>query len=100
MNDSKSPTPVEEQAVLLLYRKLHPHAVDEPDEAMRAELLIKVREYAIRVGQAALDILRRETRNPPSRGHYSKHMQFFFLVVLFPLLAIVLLIVVIRRLFA
>ena len=86
------PTPLEEQAIQLLYKKLHPDAAGEPDESTRKELLLRVRERAANVEQAALDMLMRETRNPPSRGFYSKHMRLFLLVVLIPLFAIVLLI--------
>ena len=96
--DSKlePPTPLEERAMQLLYKKLHPNAAGEPDESTRKELLLRVREHAVNVEQAALDMLMRETRNPPSRGFYSKHMRLFLLVVLIPLVAIYLLLTLIN----
>lgn len=82
------PTEIEREAVLLRYRAQHPYADDQPTAELAAQLLTEVRNRQQQVEQAALDILRRETRNPPSRGFYSKHMQFFILKVLFPLIII------------
>ena len=80
----------------MLYKKLNPDALGEPDDSTRKELLLRVRERAVNVEQAALDMLMRETRNPPSRGFYSKHTRLFLVGVLIPLFAIILLITLIN----
>ena len=73
----------------LLYRKKFPDAPEgEPPPEVAAELLAEIRDRVQRIEQTALDMLRRETRNPPSRGLYSRHMQFFMLKVFFPLIGV------------
>ena len=82
------PSKPESEAVHLLYRRRFPDATGDLPHEVAMELLREVREHAAKIESAALDILRRETRNPPSRGYYSKQMQFFFVRVL-PLVLLV-----------
>ncbi|MDQ2987089.1 MAG: hypothetical protein M3R13_10295 [Armatimonadota bacterium] len=79
-------TEIEAEAVGLRYLAKYPHAEGEPiPPEIEAQMLAEVRERAAAVEKAALDILHRETRNPPTRsGCYSRHMQFVVLKIFLP----------------
>ncbi|MBA3726533.1 MAG: hypothetical protein H0W86_08780 [Armatimonadetes bacterium] len=91
-----SPTSdVEAEAIRLLWLKNNPDAqADDPVPAEQASLLLhEVRQRKELIERRALDMLQRATRNPPTRGgNYSRHMQWFVLKVLLPLMILGLLV--------
>jgi hypothetical protein len=67
---------------LLAWGKSHP-GTTEPSVEESEALLVEIRERQAAIENSALDMLRHATRNQPSRsGANSKHMLFFFVVVI------------------
>ncbi|MGI8922465.1 MAG: hypothetical protein ACR2HJ_00245 [Fimbriimonadales bacterium] len=85
----KSMSDIEAEAVRLLWLKNNPYArADDPIPPEQADILLhEVRQRREFIEQRALALLQRATRNPPARGgNYSRHMQWFVLKVLLPLI--------------